>query len=66
VQEVIDNGAHAILRVARADIDEQGARVPHLDAKGCCVEVLVPFVEAYVHAVDIPGKRLESHWPIDS
>lgn len=65
VQEVIDNGAHAILRVARADPDEHGGCTLRSDAKGRFVDVLVPFVSAHVHTVDLANKRLESYWPVD-
>lgn len=65
VAEVIDNGAHAILRVARASLDEQGALRPLLNEKGRSIEVLVPFVSAHVHTVDIAHKRLDSNWPVE-
>ncbi len=55
VQEVLDNGAHAILRVT----------TPKLDAKGRPQEVLVPFVAAYVQHVDIKKRRIETDWPFD-
>ena len=55
VQEVLDNGAHAILRVT----------TPTLDAKGRPQEVLVPFVAAHVQHVDITKRRIETDWPFD-
>jgi 16S rRNA processing protein RimM len=55
VQEVLDNGAHAILRVI----------TPELDAKGRPQEVLVPFVAAHVQHVDIKKRRIETDWPFD-
>lgn len=55
VQEVLDNGAHAILRVTTLN----------LDAKGCPQEVLVPFVAAHVQHVDIKKRRIETDWPFD-
>ncbi len=65
VIEVIDNGAHAILRVARASLDEHGVLTPLLNEKGRSVDVLVPFVSAHVHTVDIANKRLDSNWPVE-
>ena len=65
VVEVIDNGAHAVLRVARASVDQHGETTPLKDEKGRSVDVLVPFVSAHVLSVDIDGKRLESNWPLD-
>lgn len=66
VVEVIDNGAHAVLRVARAKAASEGTEPELLhDAKGRTVDVLVPFVNAHVHTVDIANKRLDSNWPAD-
>lgn len=65
VVEVVDNGAHAVLRVARASHDEQGNVIPLLNDKGKSLEVLVPFVHAHVHTVDLVNKRLDSNWPAE-
>jgi 16S rRNA processing protein RimM len=65
VRDVIENGAHAILRVARASFDESGQLVWMKDSKDRPQEVLVPFVAAHVHTVDLAGKRLDSNWPVD-
>ena len=71
VQEVLDNGAHAILRVERfvdsADLqaDPKATPLPMLDAKGRPQEVLVPFVAAHVQHVDIKKRRIETDWPFD-
>lgn len=65
VAEVSDNGAHALLHVTRMEDDGQGGLNPLLNEKGRTQEVLVPFVEAHVHTVDLPNKRLESNWPVD-
>jgi 16S rRNA processing protein RimM len=65
VQDVMENGAHAILRVACASFDESGQLVWKKDAKDKPMEVLVPFVAAHVHTVDVPNKRLDSDWPVD-
>jgi len=65
VVSVSDNGAHAVLHVARAHLNEQGEVLLLKNQKGRNIEVLVPFVEAHVHTVDIAAKRLESNWPAD-
>lgn len=71
VTEVVDNGAHAILRVNRLSIDgdqtpsEGHDPQPLLDAKGRPEEVLVPFVAAHVQHVDIAARRIETDWPLD-
>ena len=71
VQEVLDNGAHAILRVDRFVVspsmsaDSDANPVLMLDAKGRPQEVLVPFVAAHVQAVHILKRRIETDWPFD-
>jgi len=65
VDDVTDNGAHAVLRVARQQLNEQGVAQPVLDAKGRNVESLVPFVSAHVHTVDLANRRLISNWPVE-
>ena len=65
VDDVMDNGVHAILRVKRQTLNEQGQVAPLLDEKGRQLESLVPFVSAHVHTVDLPGKRLDSNWPAE-
>lgn len=62
---VLDNGAHGVLRVARATEQDDGGLAFKLDDKGRQLEVLVPFVAAHVHTVDLPNKRLLSDWPLD-
>lgn len=65
VEDVMDNGVHAVLRVKRQVLDEQGDRQPYIDAKGRQQEALVPFVSAHVHTVDLDNRRLDSNWPVD-
>lgn len=65
VLDVADNGAHAVLRVGRVEQDEHGNDVPTLNDKGRQLEVLIPFVGAHVHTVDIANKRLDSNWPVE-
>src|SRR5690606_14660750 len=52
VENVTDNGVHAILSVARQILNDAGEVTPVLDAKGRAVETLIPFVAAHVHTVD--------------
>ncbi|CAM3708959.1 Ribosome maturation factor RimM [Bordetella sputigena] len=67
VDDVLDNGAHAVLKVLRQRPAPVGAGEPEplLDAKGRPVEVLVPFVQAHIRAVDLEGRRIDSDWPLD-
>ena len=65
VVEVLDNGAHAILRVQRKAADASGALQPMLDPKGRELELLVPFVQAHIQAVDLAARRIDSDWPAD-
>jgi len=65
VDSIVDNGAHAILRVHRQVYDSRGEAVPVLDGKGKPVEVLVPFVAAHVHTVDLANRQLVSNWPVE-
>lgn len=65
VDDVTDNGIHAVLRVKRLVENEQGETEPLLDAKGRQEETLVPFVAAHVHKVDLANRRLDSNWPVD-
>ena len=66
VSEVVDNGAHALLRV---NLLEQkaadAAPTPVLDAKGKQIDILIPFVSAHVPHVDIVARRIETTWPLD-
>ena len=71
VEEVVDNGAHAILRVQRMRLEgDQSPTADHvpqpiLDAKERPVDILVPFVAAHVQHVDIASRRIETDWPLD-
>lgn len=65
VSEVVDNGAHAVLRVARMAAGPGGESVALEDSRGRALEVLVPFVAAHVHHVDLAARRLDSDWPVD-
>ena len=66
VAEVIDNGAHALLRVLRMTAcDPQSEPTFVLDEKGRQQDVLVPFVAAHVQHVDIAARRIDTDWPLD-
>lgn len=65
VEALMDNGAHGILRVQRATESPDGQLHFPLDDKGRRLEVLVPFVAAHVHTVDLKNKTLLSNWPAD-
>ncbi|WP_439951496.1 ribosome maturation factor RimM [Castellaniella caeni] len=65
VDQVLDNGAHALLQVVRGQLDTAGQWQAQADAKGRPLQVLVPFVAAHVQHVDIAGRRIESDWPAD-
>ncbi|MBV7482375.1 ribosome maturation factor RimM [Bordetella sp. BOR01] len=66
VEEVVDNGAHAILRVVlqRAPVPG-GQPEPRRDAKGRPLVMLVPFVGAHILAVDLSARRIDSNWPTE-
>jgi len=65
VTDISDNGAHAVLKVARLTPDEDGDLASVHDAKGRPLELLVPFVAAHVHHVDLAARRIDTNWPAD-
>jgi 16S rRNA processing protein RimM len=65
VHEVVDNGAHALLKVHRQQAQEAAEPLALLDAKGKPQEILVPFVAAHVQHVDIAARRIDTDWPVD-
>lgn len=65
VSAVADNGAHAVLEVQQGQLSADGQFTPLLSSSGKPVMVLVPFVQAHVHTVDLAEKRLYSNWPAD-
>ncbi|MDH1179890.1 ribosome maturation factor RimM [Achromobacter mucicolens] len=64
VSEVLDNGAHAVLKVLLQKGEGENPE-PVLDAKGRPAEMLVPFVRAHIHAVDLAARHIDSDWPAD-
>jgi len=57
VSALIDTGAHSVLCVRRPDA---GPEVSDTHA-----ERLIPFVAAYVDAVDMAARRIQVDWPLD-
>lgn len=65
VDEVLDNGAHAVLRIRCGGLDEQGGFIPLLNVRGKPQDMLVPFVDAHVQGVDLVARRMDSNWPAE-
>jgi 16S rRNA processing protein RimM len=66
VDQVLDNGAHALLQVLRQCQMEAGGPLEAVrDTKGRPVEVLIPFVQAHISHVDLAGRRIDSNWALD-
>lgn len=65
VDEVLDNGAHAVLRIRCGMLDEQDEFIPLLNARGKPQDMLVPFVDAHVQGVDLAARRMDSNWPAE-
>jgi 16S rRNA processing protein RimM len=57
VADLIDNGAHSILRVEYAQTGKDG--------KPGTAERLIPFVDAYVKTVDLAAGRIVVDWSLD-
>jgi 16S rRNA processing protein RimM len=59
VSDMMDNGAHPILRVAVPQSTEV------TDAKAAPQELLIPFVEQFVITVDRTAKKITVDWGLD-
>jgi 16S rRNA processing protein RimM len=59
---LIDTGPHCVLRVKPATVDVAVGDVP---AEPAADERLIPFVDAYVDSVDMPGRRIVVDWGLD-
>ncbi|MGI4985342.1 MAG: ribosome maturation factor RimM [Janthinobacterium lividum] len=57
VTDLMDNGAHAVLRVGYEASDDAGRIVPG--------ERLIPFVDAYLRDVDLVARRIVVDWDVD-
>ncbi|SDV50898.1 ribosome maturation factor RimM [Chitinasiproducens palmae] len=53
VVDLVDNGAHSVLRVVAPGTGDDA------------VERLIPFVDAYLVEVDVPGRRIVVDWQLD-
>jgi 16S rRNA processing protein RimM len=70
---LIDTGPHCVLRVqppAGPSVPAPAAKPPKAGAKaaaddGDAEERLIPFVDAYVDQVDMPGRRIVVDWGLD-
>lgn len=60
VSDMMDNGAHPILRVAVSQATETSA-----DAKATPQELLIPFVAQFVITVDRTAKKITVDWGLD-
>lgn len=54
---LVDNGAHAILRLAYVDRDQRGVETKR--------ERLIPFVKAYIHEIDWIKRAIYIDWQLD-
>jgi len=57
VTDLLDTGAHSVLRLRRPDAAAE--------APPAAAERLIPFVEAYIDAVDIEARRIVADWGLD-
>lgn len=57
VEDLLDTGPHCVLRLRRPPADAGGSGEPG--------ERLIPFVEAYIDEVDLPGRRIVADWGVD-
>ena len=60
---LIDTGPHCVLRVKPASAAGEGEG--EAPAEPAADERLIPFVEAFVDSVDIPGRRIVVDWGLD-
>lgn len=66
VVEVLDNGAHGVLKVGVLHADpDSGELVAVVDAKGRPTHSLIPYVAAHILSVDLATRRITSDWPTD-
>ncbi|HEX7387918.1 MAG TPA: ribosome maturation factor RimM [Castellaniella sp.] len=64
VDEVFDNGAHAVLQVVLGDLNDSSF-CPSLGRDGRPQHTLIPFVAAHVQRVDLQSRRIDTDWPAD-
>lgn len=56
VANLMDNGAHPILRIAASTVADQGKAAP---------ELLIPFVDQFIKMVDLAEKKMTVDWGLD-
>lgn len=54
VTGLLETGPHCVLRVASAQAEGADEAAPE--------ELMIPFVQAYIDAVDLPGRRITADW----
>lgn len=57
VADLLDTGAHSVLRVTQVETDAQGQSLER--------ERLIPFVAAYIDAVSLEQRRITVDWGLD-
>lgn len=57
VADLLDTGAHSVLRVTHPSTDAKGREIEG--------ERLIPFVAAYIDRVDLPGRCIHVDWGLD-
>lgn len=57
VAEMMDTGAHSVMRLTAESVDEAGA--------SRTVERLIPFVAAYIDDVSLTERRIVADWGLD-
>lgn len=65
VDEIFDNGAHAVLQVTLGELTDSGDFRVRLDSRGRPRHELVPFVAAHIQRVDLQARRIDSDWPVE-
>ena len=63
VADMMDNGAHPILRVSRVAV--VAVADPAAAGAAPATEILIPFVDQFVKTVDQPGKKIIVDWGAD-
>ncbi|UOF93498.1 MAG: 16S rRNA processing protein RimM [Bordetella sp.] len=65
VKDVLDNGAHALLKiVCQKDMYQSKNNQFIFNSKNSSFEMLVPFVNAYISSVNIKSRRIDSIWSV--
>lgn len=65
VTDLLDNGAHSVLRVGYEVCGEASPEAADATGKATLGERLIPFVDAYLRDVDLAAKRIVVDWDVD-